>query len=465
MRVGFIAVFATLVALLLPPDSASACSCAEASPCEAFGYASAVFVGQVLGGTEKYREYTNKGVTVSLEAGQVRFAVEESFKGVTATEITVLVMNMKGTSCEGMAALARGGRYLVYAGHLQSVGLSIGPCSATKPVDDANADLAFLRSLQPSGSGGRLYGQVAVETGAREPTPLPDVTVVVEDEAHKRVELKTDRDGNFETNGLKPGKYLVNPLLPENYVFRDGRQKNREVQVSDRGCARVPFWVNVNGRIAGRLSDSSGRPAPAYLILESVGEPPRTFLGYTDEEGLFEVQGVPAGKYLLRVDMKKDDKEIAYYHPGTIDRSKATVISISMGQKLDEQNFHLPSTLQVVVLQGTVTYSDGRSAANVEVRLIPDYGSKSAALQVDGSYSDTETDGLGRFTLHGYKGVTYKILALDNLRRAIDEQREAGRAETGKLLLTKDVDDTKVVLPLRSRTLQTKDPQKTTKVP
>jgi len=51
----------------------------------------------------------------------VRFAVEESFKGVTATEITILAMNMKGTSCEGMAALARGGRYLVYAGDQESM--------------------------------------------------------------------------------------------------------------------------------------------------------------------------------------------------------------------------------------------------------------------------------------------------------------------------------------------------------
>jgi len=414
----------------------------------------------MLGGTEKYREYAKEGVTVSLESGQVRFAVEESFKGVTATEITVFVMNMKGTSCEGMAALARGGTYLVYAGYLESVGLAIGPCSATKPVDSAKTDLGFLRSLQQPGSGGRLYGRVAVETGTREPTPLPDVTVIVEDEAHKRIELKTDPDGNFEANGLKPGKYLVNPLLPENYVFRDSHQEKRVVHVSDRGCARAPFWVNVNGRVAGRLSDSSGRPAPAYLILESVDEPQRIFLSHTDDEGVYELQGVPAGKYLLRVDMKKDDKEIGYYHPGTIDRSKATVMSISMGQKLDEQNFHLPSALQVVVVQGTVTYSDGRGAGNVEVRLIPDYGSKSAALQVDDSYSDTETDGLGRFTLHGYKGLTYKILVLDDLSRAIEEQRESARAETEKLLLNKDVDNVKVVLPLKPRTAPKDGPQK-----
>ena len=93
---------------------------AEAAPCEAFGSASAVFIGRMLGGTEKYREYTENGITVSLETGNVRFEVQESFKGVSATEVTVLAMSMKGTSCEGMAALARGRTYVVYAGVLQS---------------------------------------------------------------------------------------------------------------------------------------------------------------------------------------------------------------------------------------------------------------------------------------------------------------------------------------------------------
>ena len=246
MRVSVIAIAALFVALLIPKDG-HACSCARLTPCEAFGSASAVFVGRMLGGSEKYREYTKDGMTVSLEAGQVRFAVEESFKGVTATEITIHAMNMKGTSCEGMAALARGGRYLVYAENLQSVGLGIGPCSATKPIDDAKEDLGFLKSLQPQGSGGRLYGQVAVETGARQPTPLPGVTIVIEDEAQKRIEVTTDQEGKYEINGLNPGKYVVNPRLPDNYAARDHYQQNREVHVFDRGCSHASFWVAVKG--------------------------------------------------------------------------------------------------------------------------------------------------------------------------------------------------------------------------
>jgi hypothetical protein len=198
----------------------------------------------MLGGTEKYREYDDKGVTVSLEAGQVRFAVEESFKGVSATEITVTAMNMKGTSCEGMAALARGGRYLVYATDQEPVGLSIGPCSATKRIEDADADLSFLRNLAPIGTGGRVYGSVSVDTGKRETTPLAGITVIIEDQAHQRIKVKTDQNGNFAADGLKPGKYLFNPVLPDNYTLENSYQQNRVVEVFDRGCTRVPFWVS-----------------------------------------------------------------------------------------------------------------------------------------------------------------------------------------------------------------------------
>ena len=280
---------------------ASACSCAKVTACEAFGPASAVFVGRMLGGNKKVREYTKDGQTFSIEAGQARFTVEESFKGVTATEITVFLMNMKGTSCEGMAALVRGERYLVYA-HLDSTGLAVGPCSATKPLADANADLEFLRNLPPSGKGGRLYGQVAVETGGGEPTPLAEVTLTIEDDAHNTTQIKTDRDGKFEMNGLRPGKYLVRPLLPENYVFRYEYQRRREVQVSDRGCSGANFWVYVNGRITGTVTDSIGHPAPTDVRLESVDQRNRSFSDETNEEGVYEIQGVPPGRYVLKIE-------------------------------------------------------------------------------------------------------------------------------------------------------------------
>lgn len=267
-----ITIFLTLVLLFLPHKS-SACSCMQLTPCEAFASASAVFVGRMIEGTEKVSESTKDGKTISYEAGSVRFAVEESFKGVNTPEITIYVMNMKGTSCAG-TSVGRGERYLVYAYSSNSRGLMVGACSATKLVERASEDLEFLRNLPAPGVGGRLYGRVSVEIRGSEPTPLADIPIIVEDITHQQRRIKTDRQGNYELNGLKPGEYIIKPILPKNYVARDEYQESRKVQIADRGCSRAFFWVNIDGGVRGSVNDSSGRSASADLRLMSVSIKP-----------------------------------------------------------------------------------------------------------------------------------------------------------------------------------------------
>lgn len=438
-----------VVSLWLLPDKAVACSCIKRTPCENFGYSSAVFVGRMTEGTEKVSEVTKDSKTTLYEAGHVRFTVEESFKGVTSTEITIFVLNAKGTSCEG-TSLARGARYLVYAYSSERIGLSIGPCSPTKLVEEAKEDFEFLRNLPAPGVGGRLQGQVAVETGSREPTPLAGVTLIIEDENQQRIETKTNESGSFELTGLKPGKYTINPVLPENYIFRDQYQQSREVIITDRGCAKAPFWLNVAGRISGRVTDSRGRPAPADLELVSVDQEKRQLYGYTDEDGQYEIYGVPPGRYLLYVELMKGEKEEPYFHPGQMDKSQATVIKIGMGQKLEGYDLQLPPSLQVITVSGVVKYSDGRPASNVEVRLIGERGVKAEAYRANDLYTEALTDGSGRFQLSGYKDVIYRILVIDDLRTAIEEKRRAGRAEVKNLILKEDKEGVLVVLPLES---------------
>ena len=229
--------------VLLPTNNTWASSCRRWAPCEAFGYASAVFVGRVIEGTENARVSPNLGGTVSYEFGRVRFAVEESFKGVDTTEITVHVQDPREPGSL-VPALRCGERYLVYARSSDSEGLSIGHCSPTKPLDDSDTDLEFLRNLPLPGVGGRLYGKVAVETNDSMLIPLAGITIIVEDETGRILQVKTDSDGNYELTGLESGTYTATPVLPENYVPKSKRHESREVIVFDRGCSFAPFWVS-----------------------------------------------------------------------------------------------------------------------------------------------------------------------------------------------------------------------------
>jgi len=122
-----------------------------------------------------------------------------------------------------------------------------------------------------------------------------------------------------------------------------------------------------------------------------------------------------------------------------------------MGEQITGYDLHLP--FQTFVVQGIVAYSDGKPASDIEVRLSQEQSANENIYQVDGLDTDIQTDGSGHFRLRGYKGVTYKILALDDLSRAIEEKRELARAETNKILVDRNIDDLKLVLPIKPRAM------------
>jgi hypothetical protein len=61
----------------------------------------------MIKGTERFSVKDKDGKSLSLEAGTIRFAVQESFKGEVVGEVTLEVASMPGTSC-GDYGLRRG---------------------------------------------------------------------------------------------------------------------------------------------------------------------------------------------------------------------------------------------------------------------------------------------------------------------------------------------------------------------
>src|SRR5215468_3715052 len=91
--ISTIASLATL--FFIPTANAHGCSCYSISPCEAFAHAKVVFVGRMIGGTEKNTEKRYGGQLIAYEAGDVSFEVEEAFKGEIGKEFNVFVASDK----------------------------------------------------------------------------------------------------------------------------------------------------------------------------------------------------------------------------------------------------------------------------------------------------------------------------------------------------------------------------------
>lgn len=443
--ITFIACLAVSISAL--STEAAACSCATPSPCEAFGNASAVFIGRAISGSNKLSRKNSKGEVVEQETGTVIFSVEQSFKGVGGPHISIQIVPI----CAPIGFII-GERYLLYAYESRGT-LTTSSCDRTRAADAeyAKEDLEFLRNLPKEGVGGRLYGQIGLEKGGEKPAPLAGITVIAESETHQQFTAVTDERGHYEFSGLKPGKYQVTPLLPEHHEVYE---PEREISVSDRGCASNNYWAKIDGVVSGRIVDSGGRTAPALLQLVAVGNERQSFLGYAEKDGEFEIDELPPGRYLLYVeivsaypDTLKKSKIEPFYYPGVFEREKAKIIELGMGEKQDAYDFTLPEKLKVQTITGVIQYPDGRPAANAAIILsIPDKTTPGIYRTDEDGGGRIETDESGRFEIHAFKGNTYQLEAQEEHRVAIGAKRRQLYSEPKVIKLNGDVKDVKLVL-------------------
>jgi hypothetical protein len=436
-----------LALFYFPALRVAACSCLTTSPCEAFGKAKAVFVGRMIGGSEKVREdKTPEGVSITYEAGWVRFVVEEPFKGVTGEEVTVYVESMKGTSCEG--GVIRGERYIVYAGEDKNR-LTNGPCSRTHLVADDEDDLSILRGLPEAGTGGRLnvYVDVNVQTANSGVKPLSGINVTVQDSKKVRTVVTTDSNGRFDLSGLRPGKYDVEPVWSPNYAFEPSKV---EVTILDRACADVYFEAKIDTRISGRVSDRNGRPVSIPIFLAPVGDQAieRQIQGGSKDDGQFEIAGVAPGRYHLYFALSGDDSkgQKRYFYPGVTKPEEAEVINIGFGEKRDRYDFKMPERFKIRRVEGQVLGPDGRPAAEVQVGFICPHGD-SDGYRLDLSPWMVVSDKEGRFVLPGFEGMTYGLQAV-SIKAVAGKDPIEMASEMLQLTLREDLTDVKLVLSL-----------------
>ena len=424
-----------------------ACSCGPGDPPAAFNSARAVFIGRVLDGSQQVKFEDPDGDSGILEAGQVRFAVESTFKGVALSEITLAVDSNEGTSC-GPYGLVRGDRYIVYAYATEKdpAVLLTGACTRTTRVDSPGAaeDLKFLGNLPPAGSGATIRGSVWADLRDEKATPLPDVTITIRGSGDTRIATKTDIDGAFTVTGLRPGKYRVEPEFPPHYT---SRQKFEEVTVEDLGAVDVAFEATLDGLIRGRFVDVDGRGFDsAFLKVESSGL--SSYGHSTEGDGRFEAEGLPPGEFVISVEMQHREYRLnkPYYYPGTFSRLEAKAVKLGPGETVENLVFRLPAAYRVRTIEGRVLDADGAPVVGAEVFLLCPRSSEPGGYSIEFRPPGTRTDDQGRFSIGALSGETYWIEAR-GLRQPTDQPGGKDLCSPArKLVVTEDVKDLTLVL-------------------
>ena len=435
------------IVFALAGKDAFACSCmAPGTPCEAYGKATAVFVGTVTGVRDSQVQQATDWTPLAF-----KFSVEQAYLGVAGSEVEIFTGNGAG-DCG--YTFQPGQRYLVYAYRYKDK-LSTSICTRTKPFSRATEDIAFLGTLTSAGPGVTIYGGVSYRPnyeskGAEvKSKPLgPDVLVTIEGESEQR-EIRPDAEGRFRVSGLPPGRYKVALRLPETLSTP---QKEEVLTLADHGCGTVTWYIDDNGRVNGRVINADGVPVPRILV--SLINPGTSITEYavkllrTNDDGYFSFTAVPPGTYNIAVNYNRhtdpNDPTRAYppsFYPGGVDQRHAQAITVGAGEKLTDLEIRIPSKRPDSVVTGTVVWADGSPVANAQL-------SVRDVTHTDTGVSDgLSADEQGRFRINGYSGQKFVIEASSN--RPVTNVSVFGpmeRSESLKITLDRPTHTVRIVI-------------------
>lgn len=279
--------------------------------------------------------------------------------------------------------------------------------------------------------------------------PLANASLTIEGGTFRK-ETKTDAEGRYQLSGLSPGKIKVTLTLPENLTTFE---KEEELELSDRGCGSVNFYVFENGRVSGTVFDPEGQPVPRLLLALVEGDkvdPVKYYskLTRTDDLGRYSFSGLPPGRYVIAVNLTRypqpNDETDAFprtFYPGVSTASEAEVISLAAGEELREKDFRLPNRRAPSIITGKVVWDDGQPVTKANI------STRDVTYHDPGVNNGVSVDEQGYFTIKGYVGQTLLISASSN--RPYTGDRQLGpmeRAEPLRITLTNPTEMVKIVI-------------------
>ncbi len=342
-----------------------------------------------------------------------QFKIEEPLSGLRPNETSIRVYLGLGG---GTAIIGR--PFFVHAERAGN-GFRFATCGNTRPAEEAETDIAYLRARLRGDFHPYLAGSILrhykASPFALEAWPtdhsrgVPHATVTLTGPAGA-ITLRTDANGAYRRENVPPGKYTVSLQAP-GYAF----QKAHAIEVPPNGCGLGHFGAFTNAGIFGNVKRPDGTPA-ANLELELIDSDPHfpAITGYLDRpttgpNGEFAITNLPSGSFLLGVNIhhstRYPDQTPPTYYPGVAARSAATKIELKPNER--KQNLVL-------------TLLPPRPFRTVRVNLrLPDgsvpRGGAIDAYVNEGIYVSNYQLTNGRFELKLLQGVDYWLTAAANV--------------------------------------------------
>lgn len=188
----------------------------------------------------------------------------------------------------------------------------------------------------------------------------------------------TDGNGRFEFGNLPANRYFVSVertgYAGATFGAKPGHPRPGPIDlVKDEVFAQADFRLMKGGIITGRITDDRGDPVVDVMVTtgrrSSRGFTPLTS-GYTDDQGVYRLWGLPAGSFYVlsrpeRADIMTADGDaissVAFY-PGVPSLAQAGAVTVRVGEEVAAIDFQVvPSRLARVT--GMALDSTGQPAS------------------------------------------------------------------------------------------------------
>jgi hypothetical protein len=428
-----------------------ACSCARSgSPVVEYKSTPIVFIGTVKSVKEDKIKIERFGKEVEVRTRLIAYLdIEESFKGVTEKKATILTGG-GGGDCGFHFEVGK--KYFIFASPLDKnnsenivsatvfgnpnpskqefIGavMTTHICTLTNGLQFIQDELEIIRAFLKGKPEPRIYGNIREYVyefdGGVSPKYIGQMSgiMVVAEGAKGKFEAKTDDNGKFSIKDLPIGKYNLKFLLPPTHTTLWSWEKlTYPIELKSReDSINFDLSTQIRATIGGTVFNSQGKPVGddvqlSLIPIESANKPISEILNrseYTKKNGKFVFDGVKPGKYILGINaVESPARNTPYpktYFPSGNDVSKAKVIEITIGQKLENLDFRLPKELLRFVVEGVVRSANGKPIVGADLDI---YDSETPKERVFGFSDDVKTDAQGRFKITGFKGRRYLLHA------------------------------------------------------
>jgi hypothetical protein len=306
------------------------------TPCATRTAYTDVFIGSVLS-------------TIETSNTELRLQVmpEEVFLGNATSRLTV---NTQQGAC--LPALRPGEKWLFYLyADKKSKALVLRYGSPSKPVVDAQEDIALLRRLAQKPDSGIIIGDVTRpvwnDNKWQSSTPVPNQKIVAKRESDgTEYAALTDSSGHYEFAPLPLGSYELNADTVQGLLA-----VGQYAEVQSRSCSQVGFQLLPDSTISGRVTTADGKPAK-YAQVAIVPTSPGGLQfdsAIADEDGYFEIKGAQPGRYLLGIGIQARQGSRLWrsrvYYPGVRTSDAAVVIELGQAEKRANINFQVPNSI------------------------------------------------------------------------------------------------------------------------